>query len=56
MAKLILVSMILATVVLPLRAAADANAQRGLRRAVWSMIVFNCLYVLGLMIFTPPLK
>lgn len=53
MEKLILISVLLATVLLPLRAAADPHPRRALRRCIVGMVVFNGLYVLALMMAYP---
>jgi hypothetical protein len=55
MGKLLLISIVLATFVLPLRAARDPEPVRGLRRAVVGMAVFVFLYVLGIVYILPRL-
>jgi hypothetical protein len=47
-ATALLFSILVATVVIPARAARDANARRGLRKAVISMLVFSFFWVLAL--------
>jgi hypothetical protein len=47
MASALLFSILVATVVIPARAAGDKNARRGLRRAVIQMLVFQFLWVLA---------
>jgi len=46
--KLILVSIILATVVIPAIGARDASPRRGLARALIALVVFDVLYLLAL--------
>lgn len=48
MAKLLLLSVIFATILLPARAAREKNAKRGYRKMVISLAVFNLLWVLAL--------
>lgn len=47
MRALLLMSILVATVAIPIRAARDADPRRGLRRAVRSMVVFSVLYALA---------
>ena len=56
MRKLLLMSMLLATFVLPMRAARDPNAARGVRRTVISMAICVVLYVFGLLYVLPRLS
>jgi hypothetical protein len=49
MRKLILLSVIIAAVVLPARAAAAKNAKLGLRRALWGVTLFNLAYLFALL-------
>jgi hypothetical protein len=51
--KLLLLSMLIATFVLPMRAARDASAVRGLRHAISSMSIFVAIYVLLLIYVIP---
>ena len=53
MAKLILLSVILASVAVPLAAARDGQAVRGARRTVLLMSLFNLLYLLGVLFVLP---
>jgi predicted secreted protein len=48
MAKLLLLSIIFATIALPARAARMKNPRLGLRKTVISLILFNLFYVFGL--------
>jgi hypothetical protein len=48
MSKLILVSLLLATIALPAVAARDANPRRGLRRTLVYMVLFYAFYLFGL--------
>lgn len=45
LAKLILTSILLATIVVPLRASRDRSAKRGLRRATLGFAAFVALYL-----------
>lgn len=47
MRALLLMSILIATVAIPLWAARDPDARRGLWRTVVYMIVFNALYMLA---------
>jgi hypothetical protein len=47
-ASALLFSILVATVVIPARAAREANARRGLRKAVINMLVFSFFWVLAL--------
>lgn len=53
MAKLILISILFATVAVPMRAASDSSPTRGLRRAVGLLVCFNLLYLI-LVVFVYP--
>lgn len=55
MDKLLLISVILAAVLVPARAARDPNPRRGLKRALWAMVVINVMYVAGLFYVLPRL-
>jgi len=48
MAKLLLLSIIFATVALPARAARMKNPRLGLRKTLISLALFNLFYVFGL--------
>ncbi|HEY2408695.1 MAG TPA: hypothetical protein VGI10_21970 [Polyangiaceae bacterium] len=48
MAKLLLLSIIIASIALPARAARDVNSRRGLRKVITLMLAFNLLYVLAI--------
>jgi hypothetical protein len=48
MAKLLLLSIMLATIVLPARAARDKNPRSGLRNTIRWVAAFNVLYVISL--------
>jgi hypothetical protein len=50
MAQAILLSLLVATIALPVRAAREKNPRKGLRRAIVSVAVFNAIYLL-LLIF-----
>jgi hypothetical protein len=55
MQKLLLVSLLIATVALPMRAARARSARLGLRRAVFWMLAFNILYLLAVRLVYPRL-
>ena len=46
--KLLLISIVVASVATPVYAARDADPRRGLRKAVIITVVFNLLYLLAL--------
>ena len=48
MATLILLSVIIASIALPARAAKESNPRRGLKKVVIMVAVFNVLYVLAI--------
>jgi hypothetical protein len=47
MRSLLLISILIATVAIPVRAARDASARRGFRRALLQMALFNTIYLLA---------
>jgi hypothetical protein len=47
-AKLLLLSIIFATVALPARAARNKNARGGFRKTLIALVLFNLFYVFGL--------
>jgi len=53
MAKLILISVILATIAIPLIAARDPSAVRGMKRAMLYTFLFNIAYLLGMLLIYP---
>ena len=56
MGKLVLISVLVATLVLPMRAARDRSPARGLRHAVLWMSAFNFLYLLAVIYLLPRLQ
>ena len=48
MKKLLLLSIILAMIGIPARAARDKNAKRGLRKALRNLLIFDIVYLFGL--------
>lgn len=55
MAKFVYVSILLASMALPMRAARDPSPTRGLRRAVLSVIAFHVLYLVVVLYVLPRL-
>jgi hypothetical protein len=55
MQKFILISILLADVLIPLWAARDPNAIRGLKKALFYMCIFNAMYLLSVMFLYPRL-
>ena len=53
--KFILVSILLATIIVPMRAARDESPARGLRRTVLWMMTFNLMYLIALLYILPRL-
>ncbi len=53
MGKLILVSVVFASVLVPTLAARDASAKRGFKRAVLYAVLFNVVYLLALRFVVP---
>ena len=53
MRKLILISILFATVVIPVRAARGRSARRGLSKALLSMLVFYVFYLLAVVFVYP---
>lgn len=56
MRKLLLVSVVLASIVLPWRAASDSSPRRGLRHALLWVVAFNVLYLFALLYIVPRLS
>jgi hypothetical protein len=54
-AKLLLVSIVFATIVLPLRAASEPSPSRALRRVLVSMFAFNVIYLIAILYVYPRL-
>jgi hypothetical protein len=53
MQKIILMSVIYATAIIPLLMARDPSAARGLRRAVIALLAFNFIYLLAVIFVYP---
>jgi hypothetical protein len=53
MAKLLLLSTVLVSIVWPILAAQDANPRRGLRRAVQGMVLYHIFYVFAVLEIYP---
>lgn len=56
MGKLILASLLLATVVLPMRAARGRAPRRGFGRLLLSLAAFNLMYLLAVLYLIPRLR
>jgi hypothetical protein len=55
MQKVILISILLANVIIPLRAAWERSARRGLKKALFFMLVFEAAYVAAVVLVYPRL-
>jgi hypothetical protein len=55
MQKFVLLSILLATVIIPMRAATDRSPKRGLRRTIMWMAAFNVAYLIGIIYVLPRL-
>ena len=55
MAKFILISILLVDVLIPIWAARDPNAVRGLKKALLYMVICNAIYLLLVMFVYPRL-
>jgi hypothetical protein len=55
MQKLILVSILFASVCVPIWAAHERNARRGLKKALFAMLVFDVAYLLAVLFIYPRL-
>lgn len=53
---MLLMSILIATLALPMRAAHDPNPARGLRRTVLWLVAFNVCYLLGIVYVLPRLS
>ena len=53
MGKIILISILLATIALPMRAARDPSPTRGLRRTVLWLVAFNVFYLIAIIYILP---
>jgi hypothetical protein len=56
MQKVILISILFANVVIPLLAARERSAKRGLKKTLVYMVAFNVIYLLALMFIYPRLQ
>jgi hypothetical protein len=54
-AKLVLISILFMSIIIPARAAASKDPRRGLKRALWQMTLFNLFYVLAVTYLYPRL-
>jgi hypothetical protein len=54
-AKLVLISILIMSIVIPANAAASRDPRRGLRRGLWQMVLFNLFYVLAVTYLYPRL-
>lgn len=55
MQKFLLLSLLVATVVIPMQTAKDRSARRGLRRTLLWMAVFNAVYLFSIIYVLPRL-
>lgn len=55
MAKLILMSVLFMTIVLPALAARDPHPVRGLKKAILWIVLFNAAYTYGVLVWVPRL-
>ena len=55
MGKFLLFSIVIATVIVPFRAASDPSPGRALRKAVVSMLTFNLFYFFAILYLFPRL-
>jgi hypothetical protein len=53
MHKLLLLSMVIATIVIPIIAARDPNPRRGLKKALFAIVVFAVVYLFALLFIYP---
>jgi len=54
-AKLLLISILIMSIIIPARAAAAPDARRGMRTALRQMVLFNLFYVLAITYLFPRL-
>lgn len=54
-AKILLISILIMSIIIPARAAAAADPRRGLRSALVQMVLFNLFYVLAITYLYPRL-
>jgi hypothetical protein len=55
MHKLLLLSILVATIAIPVRAARSTNPVRGLKKAVLQMFAFECFYLVAVVYLYPRL-
>lgn len=55
MQKFVLLTIMLATVIIPMWAAGDRSARRGLRRTLLLMVAFNAIYLFSIIYVLPRL-
>jgi hypothetical protein len=53
MRKLILISILVANAVIPIRMARERNAGRGLRKTLCAMLAFDVFYLLAIVLLYP---
>jgi len=53
MAKLLLMSVLFATATIPYFSTAERDPKRGLKLAIFRMLVFNAIYVMAVMFIYP---
>ncbi len=54
-AKFVLLSLLIMSIIIPARAAAEKNPKTGLRKAIRNVPIFNLLYVLAVVFLYPRL-
>ena len=54
-AKFVLLSIMIMSILIPARAAAEKNPRVGLRKAIRNMTIFNLIYVLAVVFLYPRL-
>ncbi len=55
MQKFVLLTILLATVIIPMWTAGDRSARRGLRRTLLLMVAFNAIYLFSIIYVLPRL-
>ena len=53
MAKLLLLSVVLVSMGIPISAAKDRLPRRGLKRAIWGVVMYNVFYLFAILFIYP---